>query len=218
MVRHIFSVFVIIVAALLCTACPPIWNTDVSGKSTGADELYKAAEADFQKKNYQQAIETYERLKSAYPDFRQIPEVYLKIADSFFDQGSYDKAVSRYLQFTELYPGHKEVPRAKYQVALAYFNQIKTTDLDSAVVQRAAKSFKTIMEDPNAEEYAKKAEEKYKECQKKLAEKEIYKASTYVNMGNYQAARLAAQRVLDEFPKTGFDEEAKQLIEKIKGK
>jgi outer membrane protein assembly factor BamD (BamD/ComL family) len=86
------------------------------------------------------------------------------------------------------------------------------------VVQRAAKSFKTLMEDPSAEDYAKKAEEKYKECQQKLAEKEIYKARTYVSMGNYQAARLAAQRVLDEFPKTGFDQEAKQLIDKIKGK
>ncbi len=218
MVRHIFSVFVIIVAALLCTACPPIWNTETSGKSVGADELYKAAEADFQKKNYKQAIETYERLKSAYPDFEQIPEVYLKIADSFFDQGAYEKAISRYMQFTELYPGHKEIPRAKFQVALAYFNQIKNTDLDSTVVQRAAKSFKTLMDDPNAEDYAKKAEEKYKECQKKLAEKEIYKARTYVNMERYEAARLAAQRVLNEYPKTGFDEEAKQLIDKIKSK
>ena len=39
-----------------------------------------------------------------------------------------------------------------------------------------------------------------------------------MSMGNYQAARLAAQKVLDEFPKTGFDQEAKQLIGKIKGK
>jgi outer membrane protein assembly factor BamD len=218
MVRHIFSVLGIIVVALLCTACPPLWNTVGPDKSTSADELYKAAEADFQNKNYQQAIDTYKRLRSAYPDFPQIPEVDLKIADSFFEQGSYEKAVLGYLDFVKLYPAHKEVPRAKFQVAMAYFNQIKNTDLDSAAVQRASKAFRTVMDDQNAEEYAKKAEEKYKECQKKLAEKEIYKARTYVSMGNYQAARNAAQRVLDEFPKTGFDDEAKQLIAKIEKK
>ena len=54
----------------------------------------------------------------------------------------------------------RKFPEPNSKSALAYFNQIKNTDLDNTVVQRAAKSFKTLMEDPNAEEYAKKAEEK----------------------------------------------------------
>ncbi|MBI5249985.1 MAG: outer membrane protein assembly factor BamD [Desulfomonile tiedjei] len=217
-VRHTFSVFLLFVAGLLCTGCPSLWNAEMSDKSSSAEDLYKAAEESFNSKKYSEAIDTFERLKSAYPDFKQIPEVYTKIADALFEEGSYEKAISRYLQYAELYPGHKGVPRAKFQVALAHFNQIKNTELDSAMVQRAAKSFKSVMDDPNAEEYAKKAEEKYKECQKKLAEKEIYKARTYSNMGNYQAARLAAKRVLEEFPKMGFDEEASKLIDKIKDK
>jgi outer membrane protein assembly factor BamD len=218
MLRYILSVFVICVAALACSGCPSIWNTETSGKTASADDLYKAAEEDFQKKNYSQAIETYERLKSAHPDFKQIPEAYLKIADSFFEQGQYEKAISRYLQFVELHPGHKELQRAKYQIALAHFNQIKNADLDSALAQRSAKAFKAIMDDPDAGEYSKKAEEKYKECLKKLAAKELYKARTYVGMGNYQAAKLAAKRVLDEYPKLGFDEEANELMNSIKNK
>lgn len=218
MPRYILSVFVISVAALACSGCPSIWNTETAGKAASADELFSAAEADFQKKNYPQAVETYERLKSAYPDFKKIPEVYLKIADSFFEQGQYEKAISRYLQFVELHPGHKELQRAKYQIALAHFNQIKNADLDSALAQRSEKAFKAIMDDPDAGEFAKKAEEKYKECLKKLAAKELYKARTYVGMGNYQAARMAAKRVLDEYPKLGFDEEANELIGSIKNK
>ncbi len=144
--------------------------------------------------------------------------MYLKIADSFFDQGSYEKAISRYMQFTELYPGHKEVSRAKFQVGLAYFNQIKNTDLDSTVVQRATKSFKTSWKTPTQRNMRRRQKKSTRNARKKLAEKEIYKARTYVNMGNYQAARLAAQRVLDEYPKAGFDEEANNLIEKSKTK
>lgn len=216
--RRAFSIFLLIFVGLLCTGCPSLWNTEMSDKSASADDLYKAAEESFNNKKYGQAIETFERLKSAYPDFKQIPEVHLKIADAFFDQGSYEKAISRYIQYMELYPGHKGVPRAKFQVAMANFSQIKNTDLDSAMVQRAAKEFKTVMDDPEAEEYGKKAEEKYKECQKKLAEKEIYKARTYANMGRYEAAKLSAQRVLDDYPKMGYDEEANELLKKFKDK
>ena len=57
--------------------------------------------------------ESYQKLKSAFPDFKKMPEVYLKIADASFEQGEHDKAISRYMQFMELYPGHEEVPRAK---------------------------------------------------------------------------------------------------------
>ncbi len=217
MVRHIFSVSLLIVTALLCAGCPTLWNSGPP-QASSADELYTAAEKSFNDKNYSQAIEMYERLKSAYPDFKQVPEVYLKIADALFEQGEYEKAISRYRQYTELYPGHKGVSRAKFQEALAKFSQIKNTELDSSMVQQAAKSFKVVMDDPEAEEYAKKAEEKYKECMKKLAEKEIYKARTYSNMGNYQAARMAAKRVLEEYPKTGFDEEANELIKKMENK
>jgi len=215
--RHLLRLLLTITVALACTGCPSFWNTELT-KSSDPDELYKMAEEDFNNKKYGQAIEIYDKLNSAHPDFKEIPEVNLRIADAYFEQGSFEKAIDRYRKYAEHYPGHKGVPRAKFQEALANFNQIKKTDLDSAMVQKAARSFKTLMDDPEAGEYAAKAEEKYKECLKKLAEKEIYKAQTYINMGNYPAAKIAAKRVLEEYPKMGFDEEANRLIDKLKNK
>lgn len=203
---------------ILLSGCPSLWQSSKAEKQLSADDLYQKAEAEFKKKNYAQAIELFERLKSAHPDFSKIPEVYLKLADASFDEASYEKAASRYLQFLELYPAHKEVAKAKFNVAMCYFNQIKNTDLDSRAVKSALDSFKQLANDANAGEWAKKAEEKTKECLKKLAEKEIYKAQTYVSVGNYKAARLSAQRVLDEFPKVGLDDKAQELIKKLKGK
>lgn len=144
--------------------------------------------------------------------------MYLKLGDVFFEEKAYEKAASRYLQFIELFPNHKEVPKAKFNVAMCYFNQIKGTDLDNRAVKLAADSFKAVTELPDAGEWGKKAEEKLKECRQKLAAKELYKARTYISVSNYTAARLAAQRVLDEYSKLGYDEEAKDLIQGIKGK
>jgi len=218
MVRRKFSFFLFTFIAVFAAGCPSLWKADMVEKDLGPDKLFQAAEEQFQKKQYSQAIDLYERLKSGHPDFKKMPEVYAKIADAFFDEKSYDKAIGRYQQFIDLYPGHKEVPRAKFNIGMCYFNQIKNTDLDNSVVRTATAEFKALSENSNAGEWAKKAEEKYNECRKKLAEKEMYKARTYLTVKNYQAARLAAKRVLDEYPKLGYDNDASDLIKSIKGK
>jgi len=214
---EIISIFLLCIIGLLA-GCPAIWKADEPDKPASAEQLYKAAEEFFEKKEYSKAIENYERLKSAYPDFKDIPKVYMKIADAFYNDGAYEKAAARYQQFVELYPGHEDVPKAKFNIAMCSFKQIKNTDLDTRIVQRAAELFKALADDPNAGDWAKKAEEKYQECRKKLAEKELYKAKTYISMGNYNAARHAARRVLEEYPKFGFDKEVNEIINKIKNK
>jgi outer membrane protein assembly factor BamD len=212
------SFILVIFIALFAAGCPSLWKADVVAKDPGPDKLYKAAEDQFQKKQYAQAVELYERLKSGYPDFKKMPEVYSKIADALYDNKAYDKASARYQQFIELYPGDKGVPRAKFNIGMCYFNQMKNTDLDNSVVQSAAKAFKALADDTSAGEWARKAKEKYNECRKKLAEKELYKANTMLSVNNYKAARLAAKRVLDEYPKLGYDKQATELIKSIKGK
>ncbi len=203
---------------LFLGGCPSLWTSETVVKNSSPDQLFKEGEELFQKKDYSGAINSFERLKSAYPEFEKTPEAYLRIADAMFENGAYDKAIMRYQTFIELYPLNKDVYRAKYQIALAYFNQIKNTDLDNSIIQAALDSFKALSEDSKAGEWAKKAEEKLRTCRRRLAEKEIYKAQTYIGMGNYKAARVAAKRVLDEYPKLGFDTEANDLLKKIKDK
>jgi outer membrane protein assembly factor BamD len=203
---------------LMLAGCPALWTSETVVKNSTPEQLYREGEELFQKKNYSGAISAFDRLKSAHPQFEKTPDAYLKTADAMFQNGAHEKAIGRYLTFVELYPLHKEVPRAKYQVALSYFNQIKTTDLDNSMIQAALQAFKALSEDANASEWAKKAEEKLKECRKKLAEKEIYKAQTYLGMGRYKSARASAKRVLDEYSKLGYDAEANDLLKKTKDK
>jgi hypothetical protein len=47
---------------------------------------------------------------------------------------------------------------------------------------------------------------------------ELYKARNYISTGQYKSARIAAQRVLDEYAKLGLDKEASDIIGKVKGK
>lgn len=208
----------IILLITLTSGCPSWWTSDVKEKTVPPEELFTQGKDKIKEKKYDEAINILERLKSAYPEFKQIPEVYLAIADSFYDEGSYDRAIARYLQFLELYPAHKDAARAKYQIGMSYFSQIKNTDLDNSVVKQAIRAFKAVSDAQDTGEWGKKAEEKSRECQRKLAEKELYKARSYISLSNYKAARISAQRVIDEFSKLGLDEEAKQILANIKNK
>ena len=51
-----------------------------------------------------------------------------------------------------------------------------------------------------------------------LGEKELYKARHYQKRKQYTAARIAAQRVLDEYGDLGLDKEAQEIIDYVKGK
>lgn len=218
MVGHELRYAILSLAAILIMGCPTIWKTEAVKAEVSAKELFQQAEDDFQKKRYPEAISAYERLKSAHPDFEKMPEVYQKIADAFLESGKHEEAVARYRQFLDLYPNHKDRARARFMIGMTFFNQIKGADLDDTMVRGAEASFKDVVNDHNAGEWKKKAEEKQRECLKKLGEHELYKAQTYYKLGRYKAAHMSAQRVLDDYAKLGLDKEASELVEKTKGK
>lgn len=218
MIKSGFRIGVALLLLVCLGGCPTVWTDTKPPHEATAEDLYKEAENRFKDKKFLDASESYQKLKSAYPDFDKMPAVYVKIGDALYANGDYEKAISRYLQFLELYPKHPYVPRVKYYIAMSYFNQIKKLDLDNAIIQKTADAFKSLAADPTAGEWATKAKEKLEECRKMLAEKEMYKARTYWSMGNYKAAAISAQRVVDEFPNLGLDEEAKDLVKRAKSR
>lgn len=216
--RRAYTTLLLLAAVLFLAGCPSIWQPTAPEESPSAETLFKKAEDQFAKKDYAGAIESYERLSSAYPEFDKMSQVHMRIADSYFNQKSYENATARYLQFLDLYPADKQVNRARFQIAMAYFNQIKGIDRDGRALDQATDAFKSLADNAEAGEWAKKAGEKYKECVGKLAERELYKAAGYISLGKYKAARLAAKRVLEKYSKSGRDAEAEALLKKIKGK
>ncbi len=218
MTNRILTVIALL-AWLTAAGCMPIsTSAEQSEKSSSPEQMFKAAEELYNKEKYTQAVDVYEQIKSAHPDFKDMPKVYLRIAEAQYNAKEYDKAIGRFLQFVQLYPNDPDIAKAKYFVAMSYFNQIKNTDLDSRIIQKSAEAFKQLASDTEAGEWGKKAEEKHRECLQKLAEKEYQKARTYIGLGNYTGARMATRRILDEYPKLGFDEKANDLLKKIKNK
>jgi len=218
MKRYGIPAVVAVVAAVLLSGCPSIWSSKTAKEEPSPEQLFEDAEKKFKNESYSKAIEIYERLKSAHPNFEKMPQVQMRIADSFFKNGKYENAASEYTRFSVLYPKDDDVPRAKYQVAMCYFKQMKRVDLDNSMVRRATEIFKKVKDDYKDSKWGKEAATKYVECRKKLAAKEFYKAKAYYNIKRYRSARKAANRVLEQYPKLGFDKQAKALVKKAEAK
>ena len=62
-------------------------------------------------------------------------------------------------------------------IAMTLFKQIKGTELDDTMLRGAEAAFKQVLDDSTAGEWKTKAEEKYRECRKKLGEHELHSPS-----------------------------------------
>jgi outer membrane protein assembly factor BamD len=214
--RRLFLVLIMLIVALPSSGCISIFNTDKPETAPTAEEMFEGAEKQFKDGDYVEAINTYEKLKSAHPEFEKIPLVHLRIGDALFKSKEYDKAAADYTRFVTLHPNDPNVPRARYMTATCHYMQRMSLDRDNTALRHAAMRFKEVMDQYKGTKYGDLAEEKYNECRKELAAKELYNARTYVNMKKYKAARIVARRILEEYGNLGYDDEAKEIIEDVK--
>ncbi len=62
------------------------------------------------KKNYDEAIETFEKVRDRYPYSDQALLAQIKVADAYFYKKKYDEALQAYKEFEKLHPTNKAVP------------------------------------------------------------------------------------------------------------
>ena len=62
------------------------------------------------KKKYDDAIETFEKVRDRYPYSDQASLAQIKVADAYFYKKKYDEACQAYKEFEKLHPTNKAVP------------------------------------------------------------------------------------------------------------
>jgi lipopolysaccharide export system protein LptA len=85
-----------------------------------------------------------------------------------------------------------------------------TRDRDQTFTKKALSSFEYLVANYPPSLFTEKAKEKIEICRKRLADHEFYVANYYYKTGNFQAASLRFQNLLETFPK--MPEEDKTLL------
>ncbi len=168
-----------------------------------AIELANEGMALFEDGKYRKAIESFEKLKDWYPFSRYASLAELKMADSYFALGEYQEAIYMYEEFETLHPRNEAVPYVIYQIGRSYFSRMESVDRDQTPVRKALDTFQRLIRQYPDSEYAAKARNHVKMCQKNLAGHEFYVGMFYFNNKRYKPALSRFESLLVNYPDVG---------------
>jgi outer membrane protein assembly factor BamD len=168
---------------------------------------------DLKKKNYDDAIETFEKVRDRYPYSDQALLAQLKVADAYFFKKKYEEAVQAYREFEKLHPTHKAVSYCIFREGQCYYRQRSTIDRDQTYTQKAIAEFKRLKQKFPNSEYITKADFYLTRCRKDLAEHEFYVAEFYYRTKRYQAAIDRYQALTQDYPEFPKNAQAKERIQ-----
>ncbi len=173
-------------------------------KTTEGDPalLYREGLSRFNKRDYSEALKSFELLKSSFPDSPPYTIwAELKVGDCHFFQKEYVEAIAAYEEFKKIHPSHEEIPYVIYQIAMSYFNQVPTPDRDQTPTQKALSNFEYLVANYPPSLFTEKAVEKIDFCRKRLADHEFYVGNYYYKGGKFKAASVRFQGLIEKYPK-----------------
>lgn len=186
-------------------------------KGPDAKELYDEASKELEGrklfwlipvKDYQAAIESFQKVIDRYPYSQWAVLAELKIADATFLKGDYLEAVNLYKEFQKRHPTNENIPYVIFQMGLSYLNYQDDLsifggiphDKDLIAVENAIVEFVYVTDYYPTSPYAEKAGEKAVICKNIVAKHELYVGDFYFSRNKYQSAIPRYRRIVEEFP------------------
>ena len=210
--RFLARPLVIVLLSAAMTGCSWFGEKPDVTKDWSAARLYSAANERLENKDFEKAIEYYEKLEARYPFGPRSQQAQLDIAYAYYKNGEPGSAVAAANRFIKLHPRHPNVDYAYYVKGLA--NYMETGGLISRIVKKdyskrdtgaAMDAFRDFSEltrrFPNSK-YAQDAAQRMLFLKNTLAMHEVYVAGYYLRRRAYVAAVNRARHVVENYQRT----------------
>lgn len=217
--KKVSQVLLVLALAALLGGCSTVKGW-FSKKKTDKPPDVMAQEGikQLKKKDYDDAIETFEKVRDRYPYSDQAMLAQIKLADAYFYKKKYDEALQAYKEFEKLHPTNRAVPYAVFRQGLCYYRQRSTIDRDQTYTFKALQEFRRLKQKYPQCDYIPKAEKYMARCRRDLAEHEFYVGAFYFRTKKYKAALDRFQVVAQEYPEFPKQAEAKEYIDNCQKK
>ncbi len=167
---------------------------------------------ELKKKKYDDAIETFGKLKDRYPYSDQALLAQIKVADAYFYKKKYDEALDAYKEFEKLHPSNRAVPYAVFRQGMCYYRQRSTIDRDQTFTQKAMTEFRRLVQKYPESEYVPRAQKYIAQCRNDLAEHEFYVGEFYFRTKRYASALDRFQALAQDYPEYPQQAKVKNYI------
>jgi outer membrane protein assembly factor BamD len=166
--------------------------------------LFDRAIKDIEHGNYESARLVLNTLINTYDTSEYLAKAKLAIADSWYREGGAHglaQAEAEYKDFILFYPNMEEAAQSQYKVCEIHYKQMEKADRDASQAQRAEDECRQVLKQfPNATQYIKSAEQKLRDVQEVLADKEFRNGDFYHHKGAYPAAASRFAFLTKQYP------------------
>jgi outer membrane protein assembly factor BamD len=164
-----------------------------------AEEQYREAHKEFQKKHYLKAIDGFQKVIYNFSGSSMVDSAQYFLAMSYYQQEDYFLAASEFERLVNTYPGSPFVDDGQYMAGLCYYKSSPGNyGLDQDDLVRAIRILEDFVTDNPESELVVDARASIEEAYERLAKKRYENARMYFKLGYLDAAEIYFQAVIDE--------------------
>jgi outer membrane protein assembly factor BamD len=165
-----------------------------------AQELFENARGFMQDKDYEQAIDSLNKLNDRYPFSPYAMEARLMLGDAYALDEQYEEAAAVYEEFLGMHPRHESIDYVLFQIGVNKYNSHRSIDLPHTGLAEAIESFQRVIDGYPNSKYREPSAEYIVKSRKLMAEHEMYVADFYFKSKSYRAAWTRYKYIVDNFP------------------
>ena len=196
MKKYILGIFAVAVVA----SC--VSKQERAMKSADKNLILKTANENFAKKKWKNALALYDRLPNLVAGTDDAPNVVFNSAYANYYDKNYKLAGHQFKNFSISFPQDSRKEEAAYMSALCYYEGSMDYNLDQSSTELAINELQDFLNNYPTSEKSKNINTLIEELSYKLEFKSYENARQYFNMGDYKAANVALENVLEDFPST----------------
>ena len=189
---------------------------DQAMKSADKDFILKVANEKFTKKKWADALALYDRLPNLVAGTDDAPNVVFNSAYANYYDKNYRLAANQFKNFVISFPQDPRKEEAAYLSALCYYEGSLQNNLDQSNTESAITELQNFLNEYPDSERSKNITQLVDELTYKLEFKAFENAKQYFRMGEFKAAAVTFENVLEDFPATKLRPKIYDIILKSK--
>jgi len=180
------------------------------------DNLKKYDEAKklYNKKEYGKALELFNDIAPKYRGQSSATELFYLQAMANYKLKDYVSAGYLFKQFADTFPSDPKAEECRFLTAYCYYLEAPEFSLDQENTEKAIDRMQLFINFHPKSERVAEANKLIQNMHERLEEKSYANSKLYLNVGNYQAAVIAFNNTLRDYPDTKYAEEVEYLIVK----
>ncbi|GCD79436.1 outer membrane protein assembly factor BamD [Schleiferia thermophila] len=207
--KGIKFLFAVLAFGLLFTSCSEYSKVL---KSNDLNYKFEMAKKYYDKKKYNKAYPIFDELLNLYRGTAQAEEVYYYYSMTLYKLEDYMLAAYHFKNFYRTFPQSKYADEAAFMTGYCYYLESPVYSLDQTYTIKAINELQLYINTHPKSTRIEQCNELIIELRQKLERKNFERAKQYYTTMQYQAAIVALNNVLNDFPETRYREEILLLL------